>query len=171
MRMKRLWMFVLTGLLILTLAAPAAAVPPPDLTALAAYFPDKTQAFAAVRTDDGFINELDVVLEQMRIVMPDADMPESLMDELDAMVREQAEDGDFQSVFRTWLGDTAAVGVISLAPAFDDKPQNDDQMPMMFAVSITDRAAAEAWFQEYSVARNPEGARRVGLGHSPTPRT
>lgn len=156
MHMKRLLLLVLTSLLILTLTAPAAAVPPTDLTALAAYFPDKTPVFAAVRTDDGFINDLDVVLEQLRIVMPDADIPESLMDAFDEMVGEQYEGADFQSVFRPWLGDTAALGVISLATAFDDKPQNDDETPMMFAVSITDRAAAEAWFQETSVANNPD---------------
>lgn len=154
--MKRLLLLVLTSLLILTLAAPAAAVSPANLTALAAYFPDKTPIFAALRTDDGFINELDVVLEQVRLVMPDADIPESLMDAFDEMAGEQFEGADFRSVFRPWLGDTAAFGVISLATAFDDKPQNDDDTPMMFAVSLTDRAAAEAWFQETSVANNPD---------------
>ncbi|MCC6614931.1 MAG: DUF3352 domain-containing protein [Anaerolineae bacterium] len=137
------------------LSATALAAPPADLNALAAYYPDKTPVFISFRTDDAFIETLDALLQRVNSAIPDANIP-PLFDALDESIADSGlfEDGDFQSVVRSWMGDFASVGIISLDTAFDDDRSNDDETPFLFAFQSTDRAAAED-FWDTTLLRNP----------------
>jgi len=146
-----LLLVVMLGLL----SATALAAPPADLNVLAAYYPDKTPVFISFRIDDAFIETLDALLQRVNTAIPDANIP-PLFDALDESIGDSGlfEDGDFQSVVRSWMGDIASVGVISLDTAFDDDRSNDDETPFLFAAQITDRAAAED-FWDTTLLRNP----------------
>ena len=137
------------------LSATAMAAPPADLNALAAYFPDKTPVFISFRTDDAFIETLDALFQRVNAAVPDADIP-PLFEALDEMIGQSDlfEGGDFQSVVRSWMGDIASVGVISLDQLVDEDRSNDDEAPFLFAAQITDRAAAED-FWDTTLLENP----------------
>ncbi len=113
------------------------AFPLDDLTVLAGYFPESAPIFGAMRTDDAYIDALDEVLAQFSALTPQA--PElSLRAELDRMAQDA--DSDFDTLVRSWLGDTAAFAITetSLRGAHSG----------MIAVSVTDRKAAERLLDE-----------------------
>lgn len=142
--MKKSLLFGLVLLsLLLNVTVPVLAVQPePDLTALAQYFPFDTSAFAAFRTDDATIAELDAVVARVLAKLPEGLAPPdfSLTSALDQLARE-ADLNDF-SEFRAWLGDTAAAGRI-----MEDDPNTPGVEGSLFAAAITDRAAAEAFWK------------------------
>ncbi len=124
------------------LAAPAMAVPPDDLVQLAAWFPEETPLFAAVRTDDGFIETLDGVVGTLSAALPPGTLPvSSLSAALDMASSSFAPEGTFQSVFRTWLGSTAAVGILDAESIF----RGSGTPAILFAIAITDRDNAIAY--------------------------
>lgn len=117
---------------------PASAVPTADLTALASVFPANTAVFAAIRTDDGYIETLDSVIARINQVLPASQRIDSLRDTFDMGAGMLG--GSFDSVIRSWLGDTAALGIdISLLL---DTDSDNDFLAATLAVEVTDSAAA-----------------------------
>jgi len=139
--MKRL---IVVGLLLVGLSAlliaPAAAAAPTDLNRLASWFPESTPVFVSLRTDDDYIAVWDSLLERLQGVVPNAEDVQLLGESLDNGIAEAFGGGDFQSTIRPWLGEVASLGIISLETAFDDNRRNDDEVPVLAAVEITDRA-------------------------------
>lgn len=161
---KILFVLALAALTLAALVAPVAAAPASDLTALAEYFPPDTPVFFSVRTDAGFLDALDALIETARGNLPPGAMPPfSLRQAIDQSLSEQyGDEATFESVFG-WLGDSAAFGITSFETAFDDDWRNDDEMPALVAIEITDRGAAEAMLtamfeeQETDVERETRG--------------
>jgi hypothetical protein len=155
--MKRI---LVVGLLLLGLSAlliaPAAAAAPTDLNRLASWFPESTAAFVSLRTDDDYIAVWDSLLERIRAIAPDSANIQLLGESLDNGIAEAFGGGDFQSIIRPWLGEVASVGVISLENVFDDNRRNDDELPVLAAVEITDRDAAEAFFDDVLTTRRKQ---------------
>lgn len=137
--MRKLFvLIVLVGLLLGALTVSATSLP--DLTALARYYPSDSPVFAAIRTDDAYIESLDALVARIASAVPGAGVPGRLSTMLDMAAQQIDPEGDFQTVIRSWLGDTAAFGVLSLEDLGQGMMQ---EPPFVFALSITDRAAAE----------------------------
>jgi len=130
---------------------PAAAVPTADLTALTALFPSDTAVLVAVRTDAGYVEALDSVIDRVNGAFSEPVIPMSLS----AALAEASSNmgGDFETVFGSWLGDTAVVGV-DLSYALDDDSTND-YLAGLAAIQITDRAAAESFWSD-AMSMNPD---------------
>lgn len=137
-----LLLVVLLGVVLL----PAAAAPISDLNALAQYFPSKTPVLASFRTDADYLDTLDALSQRLQTALPDADII-PLRQALDEAIAEAGVFGsdDFETVMRPWLGDVASLGVISLDMAFAAS-RNSDDTPFLLAVQVTNRAAAEAFW-------------------------
>ncbi|MBN1287891.1 MAG: hypothetical protein JXB47_21005 [Anaerolineae bacterium] len=128
--------FLLVVLLVGALPA-FAAVPGENLTALARYYPENTVVFAALRTDAGFVETLDGVLEKIGAAFPEAGISAA---PLGAMLDETAQrmgGEDFETVFRAWMGDAAALGITDFGEY--GEPAG------IFGFAVADRAAAEAF--------------------------
>ena len=153
--MKRALLVALSLLLALgAVVAPAAAVPATDLTALADYFPADTAVYFSMRTDEAFIDELDSLVETLRDALPRGAVPPfTLRDALDEGMAQFGEDATFENTIRTWLGDTVAVGVLNLEDAMMGR--NDDP-PMLIAIAISDRDAAEAFILQTYASNDVE---------------
>ena len=145
--MRRMILLLLTAVLLLSLAAPTAAMPTADLTVLARYFPEKTVMFASIRMDDDFFSSLDPILALLHEYVPD--VPEMTTEQLfDQILAESSDiDGTFAETIRPWLGDTAAFGLPSAAGLFEEAMDNS-QEPALLAVEVTDRAALLAFLRE-----------------------
>lgn len=147
--MRRLWLICLLLLLALGLVAgPAVAAPVSDLTALAASFPESTVFFAAMRTDDGFIETLDGVVGQVRELLPSAMLPPLRLNSLLDQAVGELGLGSFREAVRPWLGSTAALGVSG--ETFAGMPG------FLLAVSITDQTAAAAFVENFLNQMNSE---------------
>ncbi|MCB9455592.1 MAG: DUF3352 domain-containing protein [Anaerolineaceae bacterium] len=135
--MKKLSLLLLLAVLLGAAVAPAMAQD--NLTALARYFPADTPLFAAVDISDGTLTQLDAVLGQLGVLLPAGTIPPvTVTGLLDQAIQEQFQ-GDFQTAIRSWLGDTAALGVLSL-------DMSSPNAPVIAAVAITDRAKAASFF-------------------------
>jgi hypothetical protein len=146
--LKQLIGFIITASLLLVFVSPVLGVPTADLNALAAYYPEKSPILFSFRTDDDYIAALDAVIERINDEIRSADIP-SLQEALDNAVGEfgvQEEGVTFAEQVRPWLGDIGAFGVLSLTVLSDENRRNDDEVPVLIALQITDRAAAEAFF-------------------------
>jgi hypothetical protein len=122
------------------LVAPAAAVPVSDLTALASYFPADTPIFFALRTDDGFVDELDSVIDTLSEALPPGALPLlNLRDSLDDGMSQFGEDATFDNTIRPWLGDTMAVGFTNVE---DMMTGMRSEPSLLVAIAITDREVA-----------------------------
>jgi hypothetical protein len=140
---KLLVLFVLVGLVLGVLPAAVSATPVAELTDLAQYFPLDVPVFAAFRTDDGFVETLDGLAARISSAIPGVG-PGRLSTMLDLAAQQIDEEGDFQSVFRSWLGDSVAFGLLSLEPAAGGR--NPEFVVVM---SVTDRAEAESFVDAF----------------------
>lgn len=133
---------VLIVLLLGAFAVPALAAPQAELTALAAYYPLQAPLFAAMRTDDAYIAELDAALAGVLAKLPEGTVPPgfSLRSALN-MLAAQTGTADFDAAVRPWLGDTAAVGFLS------PEGMSGSSQEFVIAAQITDRAAAAAFWK------------------------
>lgn len=139
--MKKLTLIVIVLIMALgMLVMPAAAQD--DLTALARYFPGDAPLFAAFRTDDDLIETLDALAAKLGSVTPGGWTPGSLMEMLDTAATEVQPGGTFATVFRSWLGDSAAIGIYELRDQSSDQPVP----PLTIAIRISDQDQAEALF-------------------------
>lgn len=129
---------------LLGFAGAAQATPLDELTALAAYFPADTLGFATARTDDAYIDQLQALLDGVIAQIPDAE-PVTLRSLLN-----EAVGGDFELRVRTWLGDSVALGLISLDAAdyVSPDPMVEIVPPFLAAAQITDRVVVEAFVKE-----------------------
>ncbi|MCC6803283.1 MAG: DUF3352 domain-containing protein [Anaerolineae bacterium] len=139
--MKKLMLIaIVLTLALVALVLPAAAQD--DLTSLAGYFPADTPVFAAFRTDDMTIQALDDLAAKIGALTPGGSTPESLMEMLDEAAAEVQPDGTFATVFRSWLGDSAAIGLYELREQSFRQPVP----PITIAIHISDQDKAEALF-------------------------
>lgn len=138
--MRKLVLLMLTtALLVGAVAMPTAAAPQEALTRLADYYPADTVLFFASRTDGDFIATLETVTDKISGALPAGSIPD-LSDSLDMAAQQIDPEGDFESVFGPWLGDTMAFGI----PEFNMR--GSDQ-PVIVALEITDADAAEAFLE------------------------
>lgn len=130
---------------VLTLALGALVMPAAaqdDLTSLASYFPADAPAFAAFRTDDATIEALDGLAAKFGALTPGGWTPGSLMEMLDTAATEVQPGGTFATVFRSWLGDSAAVGLYELT----EDALSGDMPSITVAIRISDQDKAETLF-------------------------
>jgi hypothetical protein len=121
-----------------TAAAPVAATPIADLTALAKYFPDGSPAFVAIRTDDGYIAALDSIASRVIAKLPPGTVPPVSLKLLLDLGSQQVTGKPFADGIRSWLGDSVALGLTSV------EGLNTPNAPILVVVDIKDRKAAEA---------------------------
>lgn len=143
--MKRFTLVVL-ALALLVAIFPAAAQSSVDLTALAQYLPESAPVYVAVRTDDGFFSELEALRARFTSILPaGADEGETIVDMLNEFASEATEqdDAEFATTIRPWLGGVAAAGALNL-----DSMMGDEEGPFLVAVEITNREAAQAFFDD-----------------------
>lgn len=150
--MKRLGLLVIALLLIGSIL-PVAAQSTPDLEALAVYYPQNTPLYVSFRTDDAFIDGLDAIRAHFDGALPGPAMADTTIREALNEFAPLASNGEtFDSAVRPWLGDSAALGALSL-----DSLMGENDGPMLIAISITDRAQAQAFFEGLA----PEGSLNV----------
>ncbi|MBL8147672.1 MAG: DUF3352 domain-containing protein [Anaerolineae bacterium] len=146
--MKRL-VLLIVALLLVGAILPVAAQSTPDLVALAAYYPQNTALYAAFRTDDAFVDEMDAMRAHIEAVLPAGAMDgTTLREALDAMAGQASSGETFDAAVRSWLGDSASFGALSM----ETLVEKDDDGPFLIAISITDRAAAQAFFERIAPA-------------------
>jgi protein-disulfide isomerase len=139
--MRKLIFWSLCIVVLLGAALPAMATPVSDLTALAKYYPDTTLTFAAIRTDDAGIASVNTLIDKFRALLPPGTIPPfDLQQELNKALQSQFK-GDFKTVIRSWLGDTAAFGITGAE--FNSAPTT-----LLVAVSITSQDKALAFFKK-----------------------
>ncbi|MBN1966292.1 MAG: DUF3352 domain-containing protein [Anaerolineae bacterium] len=161
--MKKLTILVvivalLVGALPLSIAA---AAPTTDLTALAAYLPAVAPVYVAVDVSEMTIDTLDSLIARIAARLPEGTIPPIQMRTLlDQALSDVTPGVGFEEGVRTWLGDVIALGVISLETQYDDDYFNDNEMPGLGVVQITDRAAAEA-FINHAASRDIESGQLV----------
>ncbi len=143
--MKKLFIIIVLLLLFSVSGLAGAVEPDAGAAALARYFSDDIQLFYGMRTDDAYLDELDSLLAGAIAKLPDSLLaglpPTSLRDELTKALAQASDNTglDFsQEALREWLGDYVAFGINNL---------NQSSPPTSLALSITDRAAAEAFWQ------------------------
>jgi hypothetical protein len=143
------------------LAAPAAAQSPtPDLTTFAGYLPADAPVYVAFRTDDAFIAALDDLAARLTPLIPSGRMEETLQQALDRVAADIAPNGTFATTVRSWLGDSAAVGLYS----FSMQTMQSPVPPVTIAISITDKDKAEAFFK--SLPSNTRYTAKDGDGYT-----
>ncbi|NWF69042.1 MAG: DUF3352 domain-containing protein [Chloroflexi bacterium] len=134
--MKKL--MLLLGLCLVVLGAlplTASAVAVEELTVLSAYFPADTVMFAALRSDDGYLETLNSVIArlQQRVDQP----VQTIQDALDETIGGIGDDATFAEDVRPWLGSTIAIGARNLDSRFGPT--------VVLALAVTDREAAAAF--------------------------
>lgn len=145
MRKPLLTLMLIATVLLTAVALPSTAAPVADLTALASDYPADTAIYAAFRTDIGFIEELDGLIDRFRPVLPPDALPDTTLRELLDELSLIAYGDDLETVFGSWVGATGAVGVFNFDVLLDDDRTNDADLPFMVTLSITDRAGAEGF--------------------------
>lgn len=147
--MKRVVGFIVLVALLGALALTATAAPAADLNVLASYFPTKTPIFITIRTDEDYFAALQTIIDRLNSAFRRADIPnfeDTLTEAIDTSGL-FGDDATFSSEVRPWLGDVASFGLLSLDVFATETSRDDDEAPALFAVQITDRAAAEAFFE------------------------
>ncbi|CAG0988205.1 MAG: DUF3352 domain-containing protein [Anaerolineae bacterium] len=117
-------------------------------TSLARFFPQDTFVFVSLRTDLEHLNGLGGVITKLISKLPNAPaqlppLPTLLQGALGQMGI------DFQGEVLSWLGQRAALGVGNLKALLPENPNaaplTPDQMPLLLAFEVTDKAKAEAF--------------------------
>ena len=131
-------------LLLASMVSVVRATPIEELTSLAEYFPGDTLAYATIRTDDGYFEEIDSVIAQVNANFDGQLLPPEMaeMSSRD-LFAEAAFDGD--TTVLDWLGDSLAIGIPGLD--VDALMMGDmDEFPFLIAAQIDDVEAAAAFF-------------------------
>lgn len=148
--MKKLFaLFAIMMVALGTLIAPAMAAPTADLNALAKYFPASAPVLVSFRTDDAYIKEIDDLFAKIAAQIPGMKQPDTIAHQFDNVVNEVIGKGDFASEMRTWLGDTASIGIFSFEGMMGRASSSSDNKPPHFlaALAIKDQKAAEAFWK------------------------
>lgn len=150
--MVKRWAFLIVLLLVPSLAF--AQGTPPDVSALAGYFPADTLIFAAIRTDEGFLDDV-LSMSQSAIDAANsagASAVTSLTNGGEAPVTSIEDEinnalatlgTDFDAV-QAWLGDSAALGITSAAMTAMSGGMTEG---VYFVIEIADRDGAEAFLK------------------------
>ncbi len=162
--MKKL-LIVLALLLVGLIGVSAQGQELDELTAMAAYAPQDSAFFAAVRTDDGYIDTWDALIADVVAKLPEGAVPpegvavRDLLTQLFFPPRYDYEASEmvtpeetFVDDVRPWLGDTVAIYLVSVNALLMG---GDEQPPLVIAVDITDMATADA-FVNNSLAEDIE---------------
>lgn len=124
--------------------APASAAPADRFGDLAAYFPADSPMFFSIRTDEAFFDKVDDLVQLVAGKFPGilpADLSVRML--YDAPLGSVEQAVTIRADIRPWLGGAAAVG-------FTGTMQSMMEMrvpPVVIALEITDRAAAEAFVE------------------------
>ncbi|MBC8097837.1 MAG: hypothetical protein H7Y11_00205, partial [Armatimonadetes bacterium] len=149
--MKKLFSVVLLAVVLSLVPIVQVGAAPADsgVLAMAQYFPAETAVFAAIRTDEEYINELERFYQQFAVA-PLPDLPTMTPREIFNLGLGQL--GITLDDLYLWLGDYAAFGLL---------PNNDSlQQPTGYVVvQITDRAAVES-FIEAQIEQNDDSMER-----------
>jgi hypothetical protein len=146
--LKKILVFLLLIVMAVPMVGVSAQVPTADLTTLAEALPaNDTLLYAAVRTDDAFIDTLDSALRPFYPLADDLPPNFTLEMGLDFMVQEAGLGTSFNTAVRPWLGDTAAVAAfVPVACAQDPANCNVgsafDDLGGVMLLSVTNAAAA-----------------------------
>ncbi len=128
---------------------------------MARYFPAGTQFFAAIRTDDAYLDTLDGVVGRLAAQLP-ADLGLPPIGLRDALTMGLAQTGLTYEGIRAWLGDYAALGVLATAP---NTPTGTPVVAV--AIAITDQAAAATFIElalrDTAAAEAPERSEEAGF--------
>jgi hypothetical protein len=156
-RMRKRIPLLLVLVMMLALAAGVIRAAPvtastATLQALAQYYPADTPLYASIRADDDVITELDALLARLAANLGEPLPPGfSVADLLDEWTF-TAFGRSFERSFGPWLGDSAAVGLLSFAPLFEEqntasflRPARRSPPPLVIAFSVVDRDAAETF--------------------------
>ncbi|MGB1287455.1 MAG: DUF3352 domain-containing protein [Aggregatilineales bacterium] len=113
---------------------------------LAEQFPADTVAYARLRTDDAYIQQLDNL--QLFEGLPIDGLPEgmSIAGLLDMAIGDMMPGETFATAIRPWLGDNAAVGLFNADVLFDAVSDNDNQAGIAAVIQIQSKADATAFF-------------------------
>lgn len=117
---------------------------------LAALYPYDTLAYANFGTSRSEFETLDAVLRRVQSTFPDDVLPaddQITLNTLLDMVAGELGAESFNDGIRPWLGNDIAVGLYSLDNMFDNDWRNDDDVPLLVAVSITSKADATAFVE------------------------
>ena len=154
--MKKLLLIVFVAALLLGVV-PVFATPTAQLNDLARYFPTDTPIFIASRFDDDYFQTLDAIIDRVRAVVPDNDIPPITIEQaLNQALTNMGAEITFQGDVRPWLGDTIAAGVMNIQQTNTRRllrGRMDGESPFAFAASITDRTAATNFITDM-IARN-----------------
>ncbi|MEQ8677001.1 MAG: DUF3352 domain-containing protein [Aggregatilineales bacterium] len=125
------------------------ATPVDELTSLAEYAPEGSPVFAVIRTDAGYIETLDGLAARLSAAVGQPMGDSSVTDLIDLALRglptvvPASAPTDFATDIRPWLGDSVAVMLTGL------DMNMDPTQSIVFALSVSDNAAAEAWANDY----------------------
>ncbi|PJF23265.1 MAG: hypothetical protein CUN56_01765 [Phototrophicales bacterium] len=112
-----------------------------DLTTLAQYAPDTAPFFAAIRTDEGYVDALDNLLTTVNSNLPeDMQLPPFSLRDLISMTIAPLSYDELRAV----LGDTVGVYVTSVDAIVFGMTEN----PLVVAAEITSQEAAVAFFDQ-----------------------
>ncbi len=149
--MKKLLLLVLTAALLLSVM-PVFATPTAQLNDLARYFPADTPIFIATRFDDAYFQTLDALVDRVRAVVPEGEIPPLTIDQaLDMALSEIDSDLSFQGDVRSWLGDTIAAGIMDIQDTNTSRllrGRMDNDATFALAAAITDKTAATTFFTD-----------------------
>jgi hypothetical protein len=140
--MRKFSIALLALLMLLLGTLTSAAKTSEELSDLARYYPANAPAFAAIRTDAAFIDELGSLMQLLDGKLNGAFGGMTLRDVLDQASQNVDRDGDFATTF-AWLGETAAVGITD--PDFQSVNTEEEDQAVLIAFAVTDSAAAESF--------------------------
>jgi hypothetical protein len=135
--MKKFLLTAAVAILALGALAFPAAAQDTDLTTMAQYLPADAPIYFGFRTDEAFIDEVDSFVDKLGPMVP-----MSFREALDGVAGDAIPGGTFETTFRSWLGDQAAIGVYDLQGQSAEHPVP----PVTIALAVTDREEAEAFF-------------------------
>jgi hypothetical protein len=107
-----------------------------DVRALARYFPDDTLVYAAIRSDDAYFETLDGLIARVTAVLSEVGLPVWPQPVGEMIAEITNADGSFEETLRPWLGDSIAVGILSLQGFV-----NRGDTPIIVAFDISDQEA------------------------------
>lgn len=126
-----------------------------NFTDLAGYFPADSTAFIGLRTDDGFIDEIDGLIQTLGNSIPEiAEEEINVRELLDLVTLFGGFGGTFDETIRPWLGDSVAIGLTDIG-AYLTLEQTTNMMengvdgatlPLIIAIESTDADEATAFW-------------------------
>ena len=148
MNIRRLVLFVVGAVLVMSVPLAAMAQSAEDLTTLARYFPVESPVFIGVRADDDYLDSLDTLIDRVaRVTDEQTPLPAGIRESLTYLIGELVPGGTFDNTIRAWMGDTFALGINDLSVFVDDVQENDRD-GFVVALDVQDADALRAFIEE-----------------------